>query len=506
MIIMSTYYYRVSKLRTLFATVLAGGFLIAGISVPAHADTTIVSTFDGTYAAEDKLAGYTNSASVLPGEALMLRVRSAAEWSVKIVRIGSYLGGDGRLVDSVGTQAAVSQQDCTVTAGTSMVECPWNDTLTFATGAWPTGLYIARMESADGYAIAPFVVRTANPSGTTLVKIGMISLTAYNQFGGHNAYMGPAQQTENKSTVTSFDRPLDGWGLKTFKDFEFSVAQAVDRNLPNASWATDVDVHSGAVSLAGVRSIVTSGHDEYWTAAERSKVESALKSGTNLFVTGANSIYWRVRLQPSAVGVDRQVAIYKTAKKDPVKNSKNTTVRWRGAPKANPESRISGTMYYHSYDYCRDQNFDWIVSDPSWWGYANTGTTAGSRIPGLVGREVDQIVRKYEIPRTTQIVSHTGFTCSYSGGTKKKAHDATYITNKAGGALFAVGTQMWACAMNGNCVGQGTNEVTNAFTKQVTDNVLLRFDQGPAGIASPSTNNVKKIYKKTKFKYYNPKK
>jgi hypothetical protein len=65
---------------------------------------------------------------------------------------------------------------------------------------------------------------------------------------------------------------------------------------------------------------------------------------------------------------------------------------------------------------------------------------------------------------------------------------------------LAVGTQMWACAMNGECVGQGTNEVTNAFTKQVTDNVIQRFDQGSVGLTSPSVNNVKNFYKE-KMKY-----
>ena len=91
-----------NKIRTLLATALASGFLLAGLAVPSHADVAIVSTFDGSYAAGDKLAGYTTSASVLPGEALRLRVRSAGEWSVKIVRIGSYAGGDGRIVDSFG--------------------------------------------------------------------------------------------------------------------------------------------------------------------------------------------------------------------------------------------------------------------------------------------------------------------------------------------------------------------------------------------------------------------
>ena len=59
------------KLRTFFTTIITAGFLFTGL-----ADAAIVSTFVGAYAAEEILAGYTTSASVLPGEALKLRVRS----------------------------------------------------------------------------------------------------------------------------------------------------------------------------------------------------------------------------------------------------------------------------------------------------------------------------------------------------------------------------------------------------------------------------------------------
>ena len=100
------------KIQKLVASFVAFIFMLAGFVTPASAQDQIVSTFDGSYAAGDKLAGYTTSASVLPGEALKLRVRSAGAWSVKIVRIGSYVEGDGRVVDSLGAQVAVSQPDC----------------------------------------------------------------------------------------------------------------------------------------------------------------------------------------------------------------------------------------------------------------------------------------------------------------------------------------------------------------------------------------------------------
>jgi hypothetical protein len=91
-------------------------------------------------------------------------------WSVKIVRIGSYVGGDGQgVLIQLALKQLVAQPDCTTTRDTFMVECPWNDTLSFATSAWPTGLYVARLESADGYAIAPFVIRSSsNAAGKTV--------------------------------------------------------------------------------------------------------------------------------------------------------------------------------------------------------------------------------------------------------------------------------------------------------------------------------------------------
>ena len=490
------------KIQKLVATFVAFIFMLAGFVTPASAQDQIISTFDGVYAAEDKLAGYTTSVSVLPGEALKLRVRSVGTWTVKIVRIGSYAVGNGRVVDSVGAQASVLQPDCTTTPDTFMVSCPWIDTLSLATSAWPTGLYVARMESADGYAIAPFVVRSSSNVGKTVANYGVLTVAAYNKFGGASAYRGLDNTPTNKSRVVSFERPIDGtWALNHFMRQEVTVAIAVDRNLADAAWTTGVDMHSGATSLAGVTSFVTSGHDEYWSVAQRKVLDKALAKGTNLFKTGANTIYWRVRLQPSEVGQNRQMAIYKDKLLDPVQNSAETTVRWRHGPKANPESKNSATLYNNWYDYCGNEPQDWVVNDPTWWGYNNTGVVAGTRIPGLVGREVDQLLKKFSIPKKTRIVAHGDYVCGLTGVPVTKIHDATFVTLKSGASVFATGSQMWPCAMNGNCVGQGTTELTNSFTRTVTDNVLQVFDAGKVKKKWRAVNNVKKVYGKTKFKY-----
>ena len=292
-----------SRFRSLIAAVVTSLVALSGLATPAAAQDQIVSTFDGAYAAEDKLAGYTTSASVLPGEVLKLRVHSAGTWSVKVVRIGSHAGGDGRVIDSLTNLPASSQPNCTMTADTLMVSCPWSDTLSFATGSWPTGLYVARLESSDGYAVAPFVVRSSNNAGKTVVNFGLFTLAAYNKFGGTSAYRGLDNTAAGKAKVVSFDRPIDAtWALPHFIRHEASVAIAADRNLTDAAWTTSIDMHSGATSLSGVTSIITSGHDEYWTVGQRKALDKALAKGTNLFITGGNTLYWRVRLQASGVG------------------------------------------------------------------------------------------------------------------------------------------------------------------------------------------------------------
>ena len=491
-----------SRFRTLVATVVTSLVALSGLVTPAVAQDQIVSTFDGAYAAEDKLAGYTTSASVLPGEVLKLRVRSAGTWSVMVIRIGSHAGGDGRVIDSLTNQPASSQPDCTMTADTLMVSCPWNDTLSFATGSWPTGLYVARLDSSDGFAVAPFVVRSSNNAGKTVVNFGLFTLAAYNKFGGTSAYRGIDNTAVGKAKVVSLDRPIDSaWALPHFIRHEASVAIAADRNLTDATWTTGVDMHNGATSLSGVTSIITSGHDEYWTVAQRKALDKALSKGTNLFITGGNTLYWRVRLQASSVGANRQMAIYKEKSADPVKNSAQTTVRWRHSPKGNPESKISGTVYNNWHDVCNEEPNDWIVTDPTWWGYNNTGVTAGTRIPGLVGREVDQLMTKFPIPKNTRIVAHGSYICGLTGMPVTKLHDATFITLKSGASVFATGSQMWPCAMNGNCVGQGTTDLTNRFTRAVTDNVIQVFDAGKVKKSWRAKNNVKTVYGKTKFKY-----
>ena len=49
------------------------------------------------------------------------------------------------------------------------------------------------------------------------------------------------------------------------------------------------------------RVFISGAHDEYCSAAMRTALEQARDAGIDLFFTGANEVYWKVRFEPSPV-------------------------------------------------------------------------------------------------------------------------------------------------------------------------------------------------------------
>ena len=75
--------------------------------------------------------------------------------------------------------------------------------------------------------------------------------------------------------------------------------------------------------LAGAHGYVSLGHDEYWTPAMRRAVSDARDAGTNLAFLGANTMYWRIRLNERATGPARVVVGYRDdAHLDPLREKR----------------------------------------------------------------------------------------------------------------------------------------------------------------------------------------
>ena len=187
---------------------------------------------------------------------------------------------------------------------------------------WPEGTYLLRLTDNSGLGkYIPVTVRSSAVRGRLVLMNAVTTYQAYNAWGGYSLYGGPDNSFGTRAHAVSFDRPYDDNGARIITNYEQSlIAEAERANLPLA-YLTDVDLERGAHVLDGARGLVSLGHDEYWTTAMRQRVTAARDHGVNLAFMGANAVYWRIRLQRSALGADRVVVGYKSAALDPVKRS-----------------------------------------------------------------------------------------------------------------------------------------------------------------------------------------
>ena len=151
------------------------------------------------------------------------------------------------------------------------------------------------------------------------------------------------------------------------------------------------------------------GHDEYWTNTMRDVVLGARDAGTNLAFLGANTMYWRIRLEPGAEGPARVVVGYRhSAHLDPLyaQGSVEATAMFREPPVPRPEHDLLGMQYE-----CYPVDTDYVVASPGWWGFRGTGVRRGDHVPGLVGPEADRVYPDGRLPRPLQVLSHSPYSC-----------------------------------------------------------------------------------------------
>ena len=172
------------------------------------------------------------------------------------------------------------------------------------------------------------------------------------------------------------------------------VKLAESLGLPLA-YATGMDIATDPHLLDGASALISGGHDEYWTPAERTNVTAARDAGVNLAFLGANAMFRRIRMDDSG----RLVICYKTSyTEDPEYGKDNALVTsdWREPPAPDPESSLIGTIY-EGYP----ANAAYRVVSPDSWLFAGTGVAEGGPLrqpgrhrvrpgqPGLPGAAAD---------------------------------------------------------------------------------------------------------------------
>ena len=433
-------------------------------------------------ATDAALSGFLGAESVLAGDTVPLRVNSPGQpVAIDVYRIGHYGGAGGRLVAQVPFQAGTGQPSCTVEEQ-YMVNCSaWSVTHSIDTVGWQPGVYFFNLRHGSGQRkTVPVILRSAHHAQTVTIMSGTATHQAYNPTGGSSLYQGVDGDGriswDHRSRRVSFNRPFASQGtgrVQKILNYEVGLIQHLDSLGVPLSYTTNFALHQGAEQYAGSPAMVFLGHDEYWSAEMRTAAEHLRDSGTNLLFLGGNTAYWRIRWSEDGT----VVTSYKDAAEDPVQDSRETTTLWRSVPAADPEASLLGAQYV-----CASASYvtaPLVVTDPGFWGFAGLGVRAGSRFPGLVGHEIDQVAGTS--PQTTRVVASSPLQCKNMMGRS----DLTYYTAPSGAGVVNVATFGFAWAVS-PWVDVAPPE-SRAFARGFLRNLVVEAAKGPLGLRFPST-------------------
>jgi N,N-dimethylformamidase beta subunit-like, C-terminal len=281
-------------------------------------------------------------------------------------------------------------------------------------GDWPSGLYFARLEAADGrVGFAPFVVRPRE-LGASRVAIVLPTLTwqAYNLRDGDGDGKPDSWYGDWKRRTIRLGRPFLNRGVPYhFRRYDLPFLHWLSRSGRTVDVLTDEDLdelRDGAELAVAYDLIVFPGHHEYVTTHEYDVVERYRDLGGNLAFLSANNFFWQV--------VKRGAVVRKTK-------------QWRDLGR--PEAGLLGVQYRGNDS--GESRGAWIVQDTpaASWLLAGLGLRPGSRF-GNGGIEIDCTAP--DTPDDIEVIAEipdlfgTGFTAQM-----------TYYETKHGTKVFAAG-------------------------------------------------------------------
>src|SRR5690606_36270576 len=183
-----------------------------------------------------------------------------------------------------------AQPEPFVDTETGLVDCGnWSTSATWSVPADAvSGVYVANLERLDTGARnrVLFVVRNDGRTSDVLVQTSDTTFQAYNVWGGYSLYRGTAYW--GRATKVSYNRPYTPDEVEN--DFfygEYPLVRWLERNGYDVTYCACVDTDRRPAELLRHKVFVSSGHDEYWSGAQRAHVEAARDAGVHLiFMTG----------------------------------------------------------------------------------------------------------------------------------------------------------------------------------------------------------------------------
>lgn len=461
-------------------------------SVPVHpedAEPGRPGTEDfgvSTTGAPGEIEGFANPSSATPGTAVALHVSTTAPTvTVTAFRMGGYTGGRARQIWS-GIAAGTKQGSATLVAETRTVVAEWDATTSMDTTGWPAGFYLFRLQVPSGAGwLVPFILRSPSTKDRVALVAPTLTWQAYNDWGGRSLYKGP-NGFGSRSYAVSFDRPYPASGAGEFLWAVLPFVVTAEQAGVPLAYLADTDMEADPAALEGARGAVSVGHDEYWTTTRRERWDAARDAGTNLLITSANALYWRVRLGDGVggSGPHRLVTGYKQSP-DPQANTdpRNATTLFKLDPGADPPEKSIGLRYE-----CYPASVAFTVADPGWWGFAGASVSAGTSFPHLMGIETDRYYPLATTPRPMRVLANQDYSCK---GMPTSAQAVEYAV-PSGAVVVNLNSMRWSCALALGCrdFDFTADEAVNSFAATVTKTILTEFAKGPVAKRHPVEDTV----------------
>lgn len=315
---------------------------------------------------------------------------------------------------------------------------------------WRSGMYVAKLLSdQNDSSFIPFVIMEDNPGSTSniLVQFSTATYQAYNYWGGGSFYAG-------YDTVVSWDRPYseiwygpwsDASGAGQFYAFELPFVRWLEQQGYTAEYADNVSLKDPSFSLEKYRLFVSLGHDEYWYAPARDKLEFTFRDSlhNNLAFFSANSCFWRVR-EPDPNPQQKLI----TSKCSLIPCQRYADL-WRGlvtdgVSNPRPEASLIGVMYLGPNVRGKPAR----VKKAEHWIFRGTGLRNGDEFgfgqgfpEGIGGYERDFV--QSSSPPGTEVLAEA-YSVDQCSGVGSNLAQTAYYKHSGGSEVFAAGGIQWS--------------------------------------------------------------
>ena len=479
------------------------------------------------------IQGYATSMSVNIGETVNFKIKTpASSYHIDILRLGYYGGlGARKIASNIQPSAKLpqTQPECLQHATTGLIDCGnWS-----VSASWTvpknavSGMYIAHLVRNDtgGSSQIPFVVRNDSSHSEVLLQTSDETWEAYNAYGGNSLYgctvaCPPSKAKAYKGAYSvSYNRPFDGSftedkGSSYLYYAEYQMIYWLEKNGYNVSYTSQAEVDRNGALVKNHKLFISSGHDEYWSAAGRANVEAAREAGVNLAFFSGNEVFWKTRWENSTEGSSvpyRTLTTYKETHWEGPSDPADPPV-WTGAwndPRGGPSDdggKPQNTLTGQQFEINSGTSDITVPASDGklrLWKHTSVETLGSGQSltlapgQGTLGYEWDEDVDNGfrpagEFDLSTTIVSGVQAFVDYGTnitGNATATHHLTLYRAPSGALVFGAGTVQWSWGLaNVNAWNYSTTEPhkkePDANMQQFTVNLFAEMGVQPSTLSS----------------------